>query len=119
MATTVQTSQVFVDSSAGMSLNLNVLPSILNTTLGKTSLTLDIPSSSQLTTISIPNTLLAVLDKNTSSATAISMDKSQVALNSDQSNILAVTSDKSVTLEVDSQKSTAIGADDQRTKAST
>ncbi len=46
MATTVQTSQLAVTSTTGASVNLGVLPSILNTSVGKTSVTLEVPTNS-------------------------------------------------------------------------
>jgi hypothetical protein len=119
MATAVQTSQVSITSSTGMSLSLETLNSQLSTALGKTSVGITSPSNSQLTTTSIPSTNLTALNLNTSSATATSMIKSNIGITSDQSNNLAVTSDKSVSLEVDSDKSTTVGSEDKRTKAST
>jgi hypothetical protein len=119
MAIAVQTSQVSITSSTGMSLSIETLNSQLSTALGKTSIGITGPSSSQLTTTSTPSTNLTALDLNTSSATATSMIKSKLGITSDQSNTLAVTSDKSVSLEVESDKSTTLGSDDKRTQAST
>ena len=119
MATAVQTSLVSITSSTGMSLSIETLNSQLSTTLGKTSVGITSPSSSQLTTTSTPSTNLTALDLNTSSVTATSMTKSDLSVTSDQSNTLDVTSDKTVQLEVDSDKSTTIGSEDKRTQAST
>jgi len=119
MATTVQTSELAITSATSASVDLGVLRSTISTTVGKSSINLATPTSSEVSVTSIPTTSLSVLDNNTSSATAISMDKSELNVTSDQSNSLAVTSDTSVQLEVDSDKSTKIGSDDQRTKLST